>query len=74
MWNYYRDKTNDYAVQNDDGNKINNNNKTTTNKSFEYKTKIKGRTPDDNNILDIEFIVPLKYLSNFLEILQFSVD
>ena len=31
-----------------------NNNKTTSSKSFEYKTKILGRTPDDENTLDTE--------------------
>ena len=28
-------------------------------------TKIIGRTPNDNNILDTEVFVPLKYLSIF---------
>ena len=41
------------------------NNKTTTSNSFEYKTKITGSTPANNNILNTEFIVSLKYLSNF---------
>ena len=52
FWNYYRDKINNYANKNNDA--INyriNNNKTTTSKSFEYKVKIIGRTPNDNNIL-----------------------
>ena len=38
---------------------------TTASKSFEYNTKIKGSTPDDNNTLDAEVVVPSKYLSNF---------
>ena len=64
LWNYYRDEINDSAIENNDnGNKMNNN-KTRTSKSFEYKTKIKGRTPDDNNTLDTEVLVPLKYLIN----------
>ena len=42
-----------------------NNNKTTTSKSFEYKTKIIGSTPDNNSRLDAEVVSPLKYLSNF---------
>ena len=29
------------------------------------KQKIIGSTPNDNNILDVEVVVPLKYLSNF---------
>ena len=37
-----------------------NKNKTTTSKSPEYKTNI-----PDNNTLDIEVAVPLKYLINF---------
>ena len=42
-----------------------NNNKTKKSKSFQYKTKLIGSTPDDNNILDAEAVVPFKYLSNF---------
>ena len=33
-------------------------------KSFEYNTKIIGKTPDDNNILNAE-IVLVKNLGNF---------
>ena len=43
-------------------NKINNNN--TTNKSFKYKTKIIGSTPDNESRLNAEIAVPLKYLRN----------
>ena len=59
LWNYYRDKVNDDENENDnaDNNRINNN-KTITSKSFEYKTKIIGKTPDDNNVLDTESVVP----------------
>ena len=46
-----------------DGNKITNN-ITITSKSFEYNTKIIGKTPDDNNILNAE-IVLVKNLGNF---------
>ena len=38
---------------------------TTTSESLEYKTKLIGSTPDDNNILDAKNVVPLKCLSNF---------
>ena len=66
LWNYYRDEINDSANENNDANNYRiNNNKTTTSKSFEYKTKILGTTPNDKNILDAEVVVPLKYLSNF---------
>ena len=44
MWNHYRDKINDSAIEtNHDGNKINQN-ETTTSKLFDYKTKIMGST------------------------------
>ena len=62
---YYRDEINDNANENDAAcNKINNN-KTTTSKLFEYKTKLIVRTPNNNKILDGESVVPLKYFSNF---------
>ena len=41
-----------------------NNNKTTTSKSFEYKTKITGSMPNNDNILDAEVVDPLKNLNN----------
>ena len=51
-----------------DGKKINSN-ITVTSKSFEYNTKIIGKIPDDNNILDAEIIL-VKYLSNFQRFLD----
>ena len=69
---YYRDETNDSAIQNNNGNRINNNKKTTS-KSFEYMTKIKGSMPNNNNILDAEVVVPLKYLSKFWGFLDLSL-
>ena len=56
-----------------DQNKINNS-KTTTSISNEYKTKIIGRAPNDNNTLDTENVVPLNFVSNFLEIPRFTTD
>ena len=47
-----------------------NNNKTITSKSFEYKKKVIGSTSNNNNILDIEVVVPLKYLSRFWRLLD----
>ena len=65
LWNYYRDEINDDENENDDnGNKINNI-KTTASKSFKYKTKITGTTPDNASRLNAEVVVPVKYLSNF---------
>ena len=58
--NYYRDKKNDDVNENNNAN-----NKTATRKSFEYKTKITGSTPDKNSRLDTKVVVSLKYLSNF---------
>ena len=47
-----------------------NNNKTITSKSFEYKKKVIGSTSNNNNILDTEVVVPLKYLSRFWRLLD----
>ena len=64
LWNYYRDEINDDKNENDDnGNKINHS-KTATSKSFKYKTKIIGSTPDNASELNAKVVVPLKYLSN----------
>ena len=64
--NYYGDEVNDDDNENNDaGNYRVNSNKTVTSKSFKYKTKILGSTPADNSRLETEFVVPLKYLSNF---------
>ena len=57
LWNYYRNKINDDANENNAANNNRINNKTTS-KYFEYKNKIVGRTPTDN-ILDTEVFVPL---------------
>ena len=48
-------------------------NRTTTSKYFEYKTKIIGSTPANNNTLDKEVVVQLKYLSNFWRFLDLSL-
>ena len=66
FWNYYRDQTNDDANENNSAHNKINNNKTVTSKSFEYKTKLIGRTPNNNNVLlDTEVVVSLKYFSKF---------
>ena len=65
LWNYYKDEVNDNANENSPADNYRINSKKTTSKSFEYKTKITGSTPADNNILQKEVVVPLKYLSNF---------
>ena len=60
LWNYYGHEINDDANENNAACNNINNNKTITSKSFEYKTKVIGRTPNNNNILDAEVVVPLK--------------
>ena len=63
---YYSDEVNDSANENNDASNYRiNNNKITASKSFENKTKIIGKTPNDNDILDVEVVIPLKYLGNF---------
>ena len=61
LWSCYIDEINDDLNENDDANNNRiNNNKTITSKSFEYKTKIIGRTAANNNTLDAEVVVRLK--------------
>ena len=51
LWNYYRDEVNHDANENNDAdNYIINSNKTTTSKSFEYKTKIIASATDNFSI------------------------
>ena len=56
---------NDYTGENNNDDCKVNNGKTTTSKFFEYKSKIIESTPANNNILDTDVDVPLKYLINF---------
>ena len=55
LWNYDRDEVSDSPNENND---VNNyriyNNKTTTRKSSEYKTKLIGSTSDTNSRLNAE--------------------
>ena len=72
LWNYYRDEVNEN--ENDNANNtINKNNKIIISKSFEYKTKLLGSTPN-NNILRAEVAIPLKYLSNFWRSLDLPLN
>ena len=52
LWQYYKD---------DPSNNI------AGSESFKFKVKITGKTPNNGNTKVVETIVPLKYLSNFLE-------
>ena len=51
----------------DNGHKINNN-IIITSKSSEYKTQLIGNTPNNNNVLGTEVVVPLKYLSIYSQL------
>ena len=73
VWNYYKDEMNGDAAEVNDANFKINNGKVTTSRSFEYKTQITRNTPANNNILDRENVVPLKYLSNFWRYLSLSL-
>ena len=64
LWNYYRHEANDAANEIVANCRLNTK-KTTTIKSFEFKTKIIAGRPANNNTLDTEVLVLLKYLSNF---------
>ena len=61
LWNQYWHEINNSANENNDANNYRiNNNKTATSKFFQYKTKVIGRTPNDNNVLDTKVVVPFK--------------
>ena len=75
LQNCYRDEVNDDANENNDGgNYIINNNKATTSKSFDYKKKIIGNTPADNNTLDTEDVTLSKYLVSQLYLVSCEVE
>ena len=50
LWQYFRDEP-DIDIEDSE--------------SFKSKIKITGKTPNNNNVKDVEIMVPLKYLSNF---------
>ena len=58
LWQYYKDDSNHNLANS---------------KSFKYKVKIMGKTPQDGNTKDVEILVPLKYLSNFWRTLEMSL-
>ena len=55
LWQYYKDIPNGSLARSE---------------SLKYKVKITGKTPNNGNTKDLEIIVPLKYLSNFLRTLE----
>ena len=56
---------NDYPNEKNVESQSLNNQKTTTTTSLEYETKMLESTSNDNDTLDTEVVVPLKYLGNF---------
>ena len=73
MSNYYRDEINHDANENNAANNRRNSNKPRASTPLEYKTKFIGNTPNNNNILDVKVVAPLKYLSNFWRYLDLSL-
>ena len=56
LWQYFRDDPNDNLAESE---------------SFKPKIKITGKTPNNNNnVKNVEIMVPLKYLSNFWRTLE----
>ena len=70
LWNYYRDEINDDENETNRFRNRLNNNKRMKSKSFEYKTNLIASMPNDNNIVNAEVVVLLKYLS----ISRFTID
>ena len=64
LWQYCKD----IPAADDDGNIINFNGANNTD-SFNFKNKLTGQTNDDG-IINVEIMVPLKYLSNFWRTLE----
>ena len=55
LWQYFRDETDDDIEDSE---------------SSTSKIKITGKTSNNNNVKDVEIMVPLKYLSNFWRTLE----
>ena len=64
LWQYCKD----IPAVNNDGNIVNFNGANATD-SFNFKTKITGQT-NNNGRIDVEIMIPLKYLSNFWRTLE----
>ena len=68
LWNYHKDEVNNDANENNAADSY-----SIKNKRQQVALLSIVSTPDDNNTLDIEFVVPLKYLSTFWGSLDFSL-
>ena len=71
MQNNYRRIVNDSANEISDNRNMINNKKTS--KSFEYKTKMIGSMPNNNNMLDATVVFPVKYLINYWRSIDFPL-
>ena len=58
LWQYFRDEPDDDIEDSE---------------SFKSKIKITGKTTTNNNVKDVEIMVPLKYLSNFWRTLEMAL-
>ena len=58
LWQYFRDEPDDDIEDSE---------------SFKSKIKITGKTPNNNNVKDVEIMVPLKHLSYFWRTLEMPV-
>ena len=65
LWEYCKDK----SAVNDDGDIVIFNGADDTD-SFNFKSRIIGNSNDDEDIKNIEKMIPLKYLSNFWRTLE----
>ena len=68
LWKYCKD----IPALNDDGDIVIFN-RTNDTDSFNFKSKIIGKTYDNGDIENVEMIIPLKYLSNFWRTLEISL-
>ena len=58
LWQYFRDDPNDNLSDSE---------------LFKSKIKITGKAPNNNNVKNVEIMVPVKYLSNFWRTLEMSL-
>ena len=70
---YLRQYCKDIPAVNNDGN-IGDFNGANPTDSFSFKTKITGQTDNNGRIVNVEIMVPLKYLSNFWRTLEIQLE
>ena len=60
LYNYFKDEVNDGGNENNPDSYRIDSSKTVTSQFFEYKTKTIVSTPNDNDVLNMEVVAPLK--------------